>query len=79
MILAPFLSGATGIWQEQILVTIDAVSYFVLAVCAVVVAPGVDVDGGDGGNSRREGWNGLFSLPPPRGGSYYGYQNPTAS
>ena len=49
MILAPFLSGATGIWQEQILVTIDAVSYFVLAVCAVVVAPGVDVDGGDGG------------------------------
>lgn len=49
MILAPFLSGATGIWQEQILVTIDAVLYCVLAVCAVAVAPGVDVDGSDGG------------------------------
>ena len=48
MIFAPFLSGK-GIWREQILVIVDSALYCLLAVIAVMVAPGVNDEDGDGG------------------------------
>ena len=49
MIFAPFLSSGATLWHEQILVMVDSAIYCVLAFIASQFAPGLNVEGGDGG------------------------------